>query len=41
MWMARSACTGKCLVMGREGRGREGWNRADKVLLSILSLFGE
>lgn len=40
MWAYREECTGKCLVMGKDGTGREGWNRADKVLLSILSLFG-
>ncbi|KAL7549129.1 hypothetical protein ACHAWF_012394 [Thalassiosira exigua] len=40
MWEYREECNGKCQMMGREAREREGWNHADKVLLSILSFFG-
>ena len=41
MWDYREDCNGKCQLMGKETVAREGWNKADKVLLSILSLFGE
>lgn len=41
MWMYKEECNGTCQLMGKESVEREGWNRADKVLLSILSLFGE
>jgi len=40
MWAYKSDCNGKCQLMGKESVQREGWNKADKVLLSILSLFG-
>ena len=41
MWAYKEECNGKCQLMGKESVEREGWNKADKVLLSILSLFGE
>ena len=41
MWDYKEECNGKCQMMGKESTVGEGWNRADKVLLSILSLFGE
>lgn len=41
MWDYKEDCNGKCQLMGQEVVQREGWNKADKVLLSILSLFGE
>lgn len=41
MWMYREECSGQCLVMAQEtGESGEGWNKADKVLLTFLSLFG-
>ncbi|KAL9178312.1 hypothetical protein ACHAXT_001740 [Thalassiosira profunda] len=40
MWQYKGECNGKCQMMGKEAAAREGWNRADKVLLTILSLFG-
>eukprot|EP00571_Detonula_confervacea_P015554 CAMPEP_0172309162 /NCGR_PEP_ID=MMETSP1058-20130122/9525_1 /TAXON_ID=83371 /ORGANISM="Detonula confervacea, Strain CCMP 353" /LENGTH=372 /DNA_ID=CAMNT_0013021727 /DNA_START=571 /DNA_END=1689 /DNA_ORIENTATION=+ len=40
MWDYKEECNGNCRLMGKEAVGKEGWNRADKVLLSILSLFG-
>lgn len=40
MWDYKEDCNGQCQLMGKEVEGRDGWNRADKVLLSILSLFG-
>jgi len=40
MWEYREDCNGQCQLMGKESVAREGWNKADKVLLSILSLFG-
>ena len=40
-WSYKQECNGKCQMMARESKTREGWNRADKVLLSILSLFGK
>ena len=41
MWDYREVCNGKCQVIGKSTAEREGWNAADKVLLSFLSLFGE
>jgi len=41
MWEYRETCNGKCQMTGSNIiGGKEGWNKADKVLLSILSLFG-
>lgn len=40
MWDYKEECNGKCQMTGKSSSGREGWNKADKVLLSILSLFG-
>ena len=40
-WSYKSVCNGKCQAMAREQKVREGWNKADKVLLTVLSLFGE
>ena len=40
-WSYKATCDGKCQAMAREQKVREGWNKADKVLLTVLSLFGE
>ena len=40
-WEYRQECDGKCQMINREAKVREGWNKADKVLLSILSVFGK
>lgn len=40
MWEYRQECSGKCLVLAKEASEREGWNQADRILLTILSLFG-
>jgi len=40
MWDYRQECSGKCLMLAKDVTEREGWNQADKILLSILSLFG-
>ena len=40
-WSYKSVCDGKCQAMVRNQKVREGWNKADKVLLTVLSLFGE
>ena len=40
MWSYKEECNGKCQLTGKETAESEGWNKADKVLLSILSLFG-
>ncbi|KAL3765975.1 hypothetical protein ACHAWO_002967 [Cyclotella atomus] len=39
-WNYKAICDGKCQAMAREQKVREGWNKADKVLLTVLSLFG-
>ncbi|KAL7518901.1 hypothetical protein ACHAWX_003703 [Stephanocyclus meneghinianus] len=39
-WEYKQVCDGKCQLMGKEQKAREGWNKADKVLLSVLSIFG-
>ena len=42
MWEYKQTCNDSCQLMAKENGGaREGWNQADKVLLSILSLFGK
>ena len=40
-WNYKASCDGKCQSLAREQKVREGWNKADKVLLTVLSLFGE
>jgi len=40
MWMYKEECDGKCQLTGKASTDTDGWNKADKVLLSILSLFG-
>lgn len=40
MWEYKQTCDSTCQKMGAPIGSREGWNKADKVLLSILSLFG-
>lgn len=40
-WNYKEVCDGKCQAKARESKAREGWNKADKVLLTVLSLFGE
>jgi len=41
MWTYKEECSGSCQMTGREAASAgDGWNKADKVLLSILSLFG-
>jgi len=39
-WDYKEVCDGKCQAKARESKVREGWNKADKVLLTVLSLFG-
>lgn len=42
MWDYRQECSGKCLMLAKAtSSDKEGWNKADKILLSILGLFGE
>ena len=42
MWDYRQECSGKCLMLAKAlGSEKEGWNKADRILLSILGLFGE
>jgi hypothetical protein len=42
MWEYKQTCNDKCQLLAKDSNGaREGWNKADKVLLSILSLFGK
>mmetsp|Transcript_8012 Transcript_8012/g.18295 ORF Transcript_8012/g.18295 Transcript_8012/m.18295 type:complete len:386 (+) Transcript_8012:153-1310(+) len=41
MWDYRQECSGKCLMLAKAtSSDKEGWNKADKILLSILGLFG-
>mmetsp|Transcript_40621 Transcript_40621/g.85016 ORF Transcript_40621/g.85016 Transcript_40621/m.85016 type:complete len:375 (+) Transcript_40621:269-1393(+) len=40
MWMYKEECNVKCQLTGKASTDTDGWNKADKVLLSILSLFG-
>ena len=40
-WSYKQTCNGKCQALARELKVREGWNKADKVLLTVLSFFGE
>lgn len=40
-WEYKEDCNGKCQLIGQQVVQGEGWNKADKVLLSVLSLFGE
>jgi hypothetical protein len=39
-WTYKEKCSKKCQRTGIEKKSKDGWNTADKVLLSILSLFG-
>ncbi|KAL7462681.1 hypothetical protein ACHAXS_005385 [Conticribra weissflogii] len=39
-WEYKQECNGKCQVLAREVRTRDGWNKADKILLTVLTLFG-
>ena len=41
MWEYKQTCNDKCQKMGNLASREGGWNRADKVLLTILSFFGE
>lgn len=41
MWMYKEECNGKCQMIGKNTLSSEGWNKADKILLTVLSLFGE
>lgn len=40
MWEYKEKCDSSCQKLGNPIGSRDGWNKADKVLLSILSLFG-
>mmetsp|Transcript_28947 Transcript_28947/g.42664 ORF Transcript_28947/g.42664 Transcript_28947/m.42664 type:complete len:419 (+) Transcript_28947:138-1394(+) len=40
VWHTRQECDKKCQKMGMETTTREGWNTSDKILLTILSVFG-
>mmetsp|Transcript_22662 Transcript_22662/g.47111 ORF Transcript_22662/g.47111 Transcript_22662/m.47111 type:complete len:385 (-) Transcript_22662:372-1526(-) len=39
-WEYRQSCDAKCQMLAREVKARDGWNQADQILLSILTLFG-
>jgi hypothetical protein len=39
-WNYKQECNRKCLRTGLESKTREGWNTPDKVLLTILTIFG-
>lgn len=41
MWMYKEECNGKCQMVGVNVLSSEGWNKADKILLTVLSLFGK
>jgi len=40
IWSQKEVCDRKCQKMGFENKANVGWNTSDKVLLSILTLFG-
>lgn len=40
VWKKKSECDKTCQKTGLEPTVREGWNKSDKVLLGILTLFG-
>jgi hypothetical protein len=40
IWSDKEECNRKCQKMGFERKANVGWNTSDKVLLSILSIFG-
>lgn len=40
VWDARETCNSKCQLISMEKKSKDGWNKADKILLSILSVFG-
>lgn len=39
-WNYKQTCNRKCLHMGLETETRDGWSAPDKILLTILALFG-
>eukprot|EP00535_Pseudo-nitzschia_heimii_P010158 CAMPEP_0197183830 /NCGR_PEP_ID=MMETSP1423-20130617/8454_1 /TAXON_ID=476441 /ORGANISM="Pseudo-nitzschia heimii, Strain UNC1101" /LENGTH=382 /DNA_ID=CAMNT_0042634465 /DNA_START=305 /DNA_END=1453 /DNA_ORIENTATION=- len=39
-WNYKQECNRKCLRTGLDSKTREGWNTPDKVLLTILTIFG-
>ena len=39
-WNYKQTCNRKCLHTGLEMEAREGWSTPDKILLTILALFG-
>lgn len=41
MWEYKQTCDKSCQKMGNLASSMDGWNKADKVLLTILSFFGE
>lgn len=40
VWARKQECDKKCQKMGREATVKEGWNTSDKVLLTVLGVFG-
>lgn len=40
VWKQKSECDKTCQKTGLEPTAREGWNKSDKVLLGILTMFG-
>lgn len=40
-WEYKQDCNAKCQMLARETKARDGWNKADQILLSVLTLFGE
>jgi hypothetical protein len=40
-WQYKESCDKTCQRTGLEAKAKEGWNTADKILLTILTLFGK
>lgn len=40
VWSRKQECDKNCQKMGREATEKEGWNTSDKVLLTVLGVFG-
>jgi len=41
VWGYKDTCDRKCQRMSMKGEKKEGWNNSDKVLLTVLSMFGK
>lgn len=40
-WQNKESCDRTCQKTGLEAKAKEGWNTPDKILLTILTLFGK